>query len=562
MGQIPIVHSPHLGELGSVLKLEGVTDAFGQIAHVGQEDKRPADLPCKLTDYRVLHAQNPPDTVAALCYGPPLADFTATARLFLMNDKTMAVQAIETVKVQGPAAEKGNWLVFPFTHSLEAGQHYELRLTGTYSRTQPAGAGPGGGTPKVPESFADVALTFRTDTSLTVAKATGRGDAAILTSNMEMKVSPNAKLTDTVKNKVYKLTTRPIDPNDIDYDSIGLIFIEGSPTTDKLGTKLAIEGVTDAFGQEVSKVVPAKPGTPAAAPKSKDDAAYYFNFLHQAGVGITPTWIADVKVAPVLKALPGELVPTPVLNVDVGQGQVGQTKTNDLINPKLGLARFVETQNKTLQAMNFTTSFAYETNRAGDRRNGLFDGDWRFYFGGLSDPMAKRTTEALQAATKRAAQVNPYAKISPEEVPKAKFGYDIQIYVGTELGGSFTNDTDKSSDKSTSVLVPMYAIRRLRPHVAATFEFGRFTWSISAFPRYLFAKEFVTREVAVVTSGKTKQTIYLSTVSGWRPYGECTLSYSIDPAGHYSVNVAYKVGSQPPNFDRVNLVQSGILIRF
>jgi hypothetical protein len=72
MGQIPIVHSPHLGALGSVLKLEGVTDAFGQVAQVVQEGKQPADLPCKLTDYRVLHAQNPPDTVAALCFGPGL----------------------------------------------------------------------------------------------------------------------------------------------------------------------------------------------------------------------------------------------------------------------------------------------------------------------------------------------------------------------------------------------------------------------------------------------------------------------------------------------------------
>jgi hypothetical protein len=109
----------------------------------------------------------------------------------------------------------------------------------------------------------------------------------------------------------------------------------------------------------------------------------------------------------------------------------------------------------------------------------------------------------------------------------------------------------------------MYDIRRLRPHLATTFELGNLTLSISLFPRYLFATEFVTREVAVLqASGKTKQTIYLSTVSGWRPYGECTLSWAFDPAGHYSVNVAYKVGSQPPNFDRVNLVQSGILIRF
>src|ERR1035438_1076149 len=89
------------------------------------------------------------------------------------------------------------------------------------------------------------------------------------------------------------------------------------------------------------------------------------------------------------------------------------------------------------------------------------------------------------------------------------------------------------------------------------------TLSISVFPRYLFTPENVTRETTtLLASGKTNQTIFLTTASGWRPYGECTLSYAFDPAGHYSVNTAYKAGSQPPNFDRVNLVQSGILIRF
>ena len=111
--------------------------------------------------------------------------------------------------------------------------------------------------------------------------------------------------------------------------------------------------------------------------------------------------------------------------------------------------------------------------------------------------------------------------------------------------------------------MPTYAVRRLRPHLASTFEFWNLTLSISVFPRYLFGTEYVTREATTLkATGKTNQTIYLSTVSGWRPYGECTLSYAFDPSGHYSVNTAYKVGSQPPNFDRVNLVQSGILIRF
>ena len=512
-----------------------------------QEAKQSTDLPCKLTDYRVVRsdAQKPPDTVAVLCDGSRLADFAATAVLYVLQDESVVIPAVETANMQGPTARSGFWLVFRFKNSLKAGQDYELRLSGTYARPT---------NPNVMEKFSGTRFRFSTRPDLSVAKTPGR-DGVYLTSHFEMQVSDHAKLIDKSHNKEYKLEAIPIEPDE--YDARGQILIPNGPSTPgELGPKLELQGVTDAFGQ-VPEVKPPKAAPPPAAPKSKDAAAWYFNFMHQAGVGLTPSWIADIKMAPVFSMLPGGFFLTPSLDVDVGQGQVGQTKTNDLINPKLGATRLVRTGNRTLQAMRFTPSFSYETDRAGDKRNGLFDGDWRLYFSGLNNTKAERTEDALM----RARLLDP--KALPQDVPKAKFGYDIQIYVGTELGGSFTDNTAKSSDKSTSVLVPMYDIRRIRPHLATTFEFGNLTLSISLFPRYLFAKEFVTRETTTVqASGKRNQTIYLSTVSGWRPYGECTLSWAFDPAGHYSVNVAYKVGSQPPNFDRVNLVQSGILIRF
>jgi hypothetical protein len=521
---------------------------FAQAAKT--EAKQSTDLPCKLTDYRIARsdAKKPPDTVAVFCDGRPLAGFAATAVLYGLQDESVVIPAVETVDMQAPAAKAVSWLVFPLKHSLKAGQDYELRLSGTYARTT---------NPAVTEHFSGARFRFSTRPDLAVAKTLGVAEVC-LTSHIEMQVSDKAKLIDDSHNKKeYALEPASVDPSD--YDAKGQINIRNGPSTPgELGPKLELQGVTDAFGQ-VPAVKPPKPAPPPAAPKSKDAAAWYFNFLHQAGVGITPTWIANIKMAPVFSMLPGGFFVTPSLNVDVGQGQVGQTKTNDLINPKLAVTRLVRTGNRTLQAMRFTPSFSYETNRAGDKRNGLFDGDWRFYISGLNDTKAERTQEAFQQAR----LLNPDAKLLPQDVPKAKFGYDIQVYLGTEIGGSFTDNTAKSSDKSTSVLVPMYGIRRLRPHLASTFEFWNLTLSISVFPRYLFTPENVTRETTtLLASGKTNQTIFLTTASGWRPYGECTLSYAFDPAGHYSVNTAYKAGSQPPNFDRVNLVQSGILIRF
>jgi hypothetical protein len=513
-----------------------------------QEAKQSTDLPCKLTDYRIVRsdATKPPDTVAVLCDGRSLAGFAATAVLYVLQDESVVIPAVESVAMQAPRAKAFSWLIFHFAHSLKAGQDYELRLSGTYARPT---------NPDVAEKFSGTRFRFSTRPDLAVAKTPGR-DGVYLTSHFEMQVSDQAKLIDNSHNKKeYKLQAEPADPDD--YDLKGQILIPNGPATPgELGPKLELQGVTDAFGQ-VPQVKPPKPAPPPAAPKNKDAAAWYFNFMHQAGVGITPSWIADIKMAPVFSMLPGGFFVTPSLNVDVGQGQVGQTKTNDLINPKLGVTRLVRTRNRTLQAMRFAPSFSYETDRAGDKRNSLFDGDWRFYISGLYNTKAERTQEAYW----RARLLNP--KALPQDVPKAKFGYDIQIYLGTEIGGPLTNNTSKSSDKSTSVLVPTYAVRRLRPHLASTFEFWNLTLSISVFPRYLFGTEYVTREATTLkATGKTNQTIYLSTVSGWRPYGECTLSYAFDPSGHYSVNTAYKVGSQPPNFDRVNLVQSGILIRF
>ena len=186
-----------------------------------QEAKQSTDLPCKLTDYRVVRsdAQKPPDTVAVLCDGSRLADFAATAVLYVLQDESVAIPAVETANMQGPTARSGFWLVFRFKNSLKAGQDYELRLSGTYARPT---------NPNVMEKFSGTRFRFSTRPDLSVAKTPGR-DAVYLTSHFEMQVSDQAKLIDKSHNKEYKLEAIPIEPDE--YDARGQILIPNGPST-------------------------------------------------------------------------------------------------------------------------------------------------------------------------------------------------------------------------------------------------------------------------------------------------------------------------------------------
>ena len=126
-------------------------------------------------------------------------------------------------------------------------------------------------------------------------------------------------------------------------------------------------------------------------------------------------------------------------------------------------------------------------------------------------------------------------------------------------------DTVKSSDTRTSVVLPNYNIARLRPKLAATLEFGHMALAATVTPRYLFMAENVTRQRQIPdpknASAQIRQ-IYLSQARGLRAYGEASISWQFDEAGHYALSVNYKVGSVPPNFDYVNTVQTGITVKF
>ena len=497
----------------------------------------------KLTDYRVKDKQ----TVVVRCDAVRILSMSATtAELFKVKDEIVVYPHVAQTSMHydSPSANgtDPSYLEFKFTqYSFEPGEDYELRFSGSYTN--------GSGSASI--RFSSALLRFSTASGLAVVPNLGQPTYRLF-SRVASNVSPGAKLIEKSTNRSFDLQAAGAPD---DFDAIGSVLIVPAPTAID-PRQLTASGLTDIFGQKPG-FKPAKPIPPPTAPKDKDAASWYFNFLHQAGVGSKPTWIVNAKVAPLFGGLPGGYFLAPSLDVDIGQGQVGKTKTNDIINPKIGITRLVRTRAGILENLQYTPTFSYETNRKFDKRNALFDGDVRFYFSNLQNTRAERSQDAfLNARLKN-------NKILPQDVPKAFFGYSIKLFLGTELGGSLTSNEVKSSDKTSQITVPKYRIRRLRPRVVGTFEFQRVTIGVTFVPRYLFSAENVSREIDTIqTTGKRTKTVLLRTVSSWRPYVEFSLSYSIDPLGHYSLNTVYKRGSQPPNFDRTNTVQSGILVRF
>jgi hypothetical protein len=62
-----------------------------------------------------------------------------------------------------------------------------------------------------------------------------------------------------------------------------------------------------------------------------------------------------------------------------------------------------------------------------------------------------------------------------------------------------------------------------------------------------------------VVARSRRKSIRLDAVSGFRPYGEASIKFTLDQSGHIALNSIYKLGSQPPTFQYVNSVQSGLL---
>ncbi len=294
--------------------------------------------------------------------------------------------------------------------------------------------------------------------------------------------------------------------------------------------------------------------TAPKAPAGKSSATYYAKFDAQAGSGQKPGYTLESTVAPKLANLGHNIYFTLNGDADLGFVSADTSKVTDMIKVGGGITHYFYKA-----ATEFEPGFQYETDRHGQHRNFLFDGNAQFFPKGWRRTIAEKNYEDYA----KLVLSGKGAQIKPSEVNNHHWGWQAEAFLGTEIGATLTNDSVKSSDKKTSVVLPAYDIARIRPKADGTLQYRRVSVTATATPRYLIPNENITREYPIPASGNsslTIQQIYVRPIDGWRVLGSTIFLWNLDPGGHFSWSVTYKVGSEPPNFNHVNQVETGLVI--
>jgi hypothetical protein len=290
------------------------------------------------------------------------------------------------------------------------------------------------------------------------------------------------------------------------------------------------------------------------APANKDAANYYFLFSDAAGVGTTPAWVLDGKIAPPVGRLYHGYQFVPTATANVGQGTIkGQTNTNT-INlgasfQKVFLPGNTGNATRLLQELFFTGGATYETDKQFDRDNVLAVLGLRYNFRDLYASQSVRTlrTYYTQKTIAKAHNID----LQPEDVRTALWGYALDFNTGLEAGGSLVDTTVKASTGKATQVLPTYSILRIVPQAHALIQYWRFSIDGTVTPRYLAASEFTVIQLK-------NNSLVLKKVSAWNALGSVTGTVNLDPLGHFGLTVSYKDGFAPPTFVRVNAVQIGV----
>ena len=523
--------------------LFGLLLAFGSLPSVA------ADFPCSLTDFRIVKI----DTKGSLyvrCSNIHVTKVDFPGELFEMSGGIqVASQNIRVVSAPFPG-----WLEVQLEKPLEKKKSYLLRFSGA-GIVEVRGQ-------SVPGPFDLVKLQISTKPNARILRRASIKPNElefILTSNIGMNFSGLSKATlseemagiPRLLQTDFELITSSVAGDPGTLAELRMTIVGDGPRN--LDSKLVVHGITNLFGDDL-EIDPKKRASIPGAPKSKDDSDLFVKFLNQAGPGNKPGWAADVKFAPsILKTVGGYYI-TPSILANIGIGTVEDTKVSDSIKAGLGVTKFY--RNPGVQ---FSPRAAFETNRRGTKQNIIFDADSQWFVPNLRRGIKERNLRIYADA------LLENGDLEPSEVPQQPFGFKIELYAGSEIGAPRTASTVTASEGSQVAVVPTYTIARIRPKISATLEYKRLTLGLSATPRYLFAKEIVTKERrAVDPADATKHIVYvdLHTARGLRAYGEASISYQFDPVGHFALSSTYKLGSEPPNFDYVSTVQTGLVIRF
>jgi hypothetical protein len=316
---------------------------------------------------------------------------------------------------------------------------------------------------------------------------------------------------------------------------------------------VTLPGASDIFGGAIQ----ATGNYAAPSPPTQSAATYYAKFDGQAGAGQKPGYTLEATTNPALANLGGQYYFVVNGNADLGFGSSDTSKITDMIKAGSGLTRYY-----ARSKIEFEPLLQYETDRHGSHRNLLFDGEAQYFGRNWRRSIAQRNFDEY---SRRVLAGGDNAPKDPKEVNVYQTGLLFETHLGTELGGALSSDTVKSSDKKTSVALPTYSIARIKPSVNLTAEYKQVSLTATVTPRYLFTHENVTRETTIpdpTSAGSTIQSLYLTTKTGLRTMGNLTFLWAIDPPGHFNWSVAYKVGSEPPNLNHVNEIETGLVLIF
>ena len=524
-----------------------------------------------------------------------LRGFEAAAKLFDVSSRdddptapAFEIPGVATIRLTPKTLLHYSEVRFP--SDLQPNKNYVLKIVSSnISRVVPPEPGPGA------EGWAPLYVSFSTKptTVLTNGKdPVETGSEFVLTSDMGL--APCSEQKPSIEEIVPLLKAKPHTavlrrsslglPGEQDKPTASCQLPEPDPQTGKpqfnpprIGqafltlrgdtfrqakAQLNVRGVYDVFGQEISIPKEKQKIALKDLPKGKDDATYYLQFSNQAGPGSKPSWALDAKGTPLLG---GEFAGfTPTLNVlaNVGYGNVQSPNTITLGE---GLTRLFAVKHSVLDALRFAPTFDFETDRTfNNERNLIFSPDLRVYLSFLNYKRDLRSRRAYLNAIEDKSQAE-ISKVDPDN-PKFKkyWGFYTQLWVGMETGGSLVSPTVQTSDKTSAALVPSYGIVRFHPKLQTNFELWRFTLDFNATPRYIAETEFVGRIVSTTnpTTGAKTNVAILDSVQGWRGYGEVSLSFALDQSSHINLTTTYKRGSAPPAFNKVDVVQSGITLKY
>ncbi len=544
------------GRLGLLLCLANDLSSLSRAQAVPLQGSGPTAGTCSPTDYKILTA----NAVAIKCDIQPLHIPDAGGQLVLVTKNGQSNQVLADVRVVPSSTQ--DWLIVVWgsgdNTNLVAKNNYILNLQ--YRDAIPPLVIPVDATETVTLSAPQPSepLDFQVTSHIAFA---GTGGAPAY--SVKPRTNPAQWPTCTIPSKTaignnYQLaakcspfvspfTSAPTlaDLQKLDLTLVGWQWIRlnslpsapiipaALPNTDVLGGKPAFDPKSR-FARQ-------------AAPSTKDASQIYANVMYTAGRGATPAWVLDGKYA-VPVTMYHQFTLAPLFLANIGNGTVkGQTNSNTI--DLGGTALRVFRPGPILQLLAFSPGATFETDRQFDRDNLLSTIDSQFFLKGLYNTQQQQSLRLYA----KALETNKAAQLS--DITPPTIGYALDFHAGIEAGGALRDTTVHASKGSATEVLPQYSIFRLVPQVHGLLQLGKFSFDESLVGRYL-----ATDENSIVET--PTHSLFLHTVKGWKGISTLTGAYALDPQGNFNLSVTFKDGFAPPNYQRVNAVQAGILIKY